>query len=354
MASPALAHLESLLRARKLDAAVGASPPLSAERGPEPAPGGVAALDARLGGGWPRGQVSEIVGPRSAGRTWVMAQALAQATQRGELAALVDATDSFDPAAAEAALRQGAATGAIHWPYVLWVRGQALSGQPAGGAAAGRAPAPASIPAGEFTVHTRRPPRRASLHEQALDRAIKAVGLVLQAGGFGVVALDLSDVPPALVRGLPFTTWLRLARLVEGRDTACLILTPEPITRSAQGVSLRLRSGDGDAGHGRAAPSGLWHGDHPRARWLGGLRVEARVVRTRWQAADEQSFTIETAPAGASRGLAERRPPAAGPDAAWPGGTSPAAASPAAVPPPAAAASPRVVRCLPCAEGHAP
>ena len=74
---------------------------------------GLAALDA-LTGGLPRGALSEIAGPASSGRTGVMLAALAQATRRQEVCALVDASDSFDPASAAAA--------GVDLERLLWVR----------------------------------------------------------------------------------------------------------------------------------------------------------------------------------------------------------------------------------------
>lgn len=244
MATPVLAHLESLLRARRLDGTLGASQPPHPDA-PEPASSGLAWLDERLGGGWPRGQVSELVGPRSSGRSWLAAQTMARATRQGELAALVDAADSFDPGSL--------AHVEVGWPYWLWVRGR----MPAGGLATGAARA---------------------LQDQELDRAIKAAALVLQAGCFGVVVLDFSEVPAPLLRRLSFTIWLRLARLVEGRETACLVLAPEPTTRSARGFSVRL-----DAG----GTAGEWAGDHPCARRLAGLVTRVHVTGARWRDGDQ-------------------------------------------------------------------
>ena len=57
-----------------------------------------------------------------------------------------------------------------------------------------------------------------------------------QAGGFGVIALDLCDIPSFVLRQIPASTWLRLQRAVEGRDTVMVMLGAEPITRSAGGV----------------------------------------------------------------------------------------------------------------------
>jgi hypothetical protein len=107
---------------------------------------GIEALDAQLGGGFPRGHLSEIVGRTSSGRTSLLHALLATATRAGEVAALIDLPDALDPnslAAAGARLER-----------VLWVR----------------------------------PP--------SLSLALKCAELVLGAGGFAVVALDL-DAPRA-------------------------------------------------------------------------------------------------------------------------------------------------------------
>lgn len=250
MAASARAHLESLLAARKLDVTLDGVVPFRPDA-PEPVSSGLAWLDARLGGGWPRGEVSEVAGPRSSGRSWVAAHALARVTQQGELAALVDATDSCDPASLGRL--------PVHWPHLLWVRGQ--------------------VPVGVARTSA----ARARL-DQELDRILKAAALVLSAGGFGVVVIDLSDVPAPVLRRLPFTTWLRLARLVEGRDTACLVLAPEPITRSARGASVRLEAG---------SAAGEWAGAHACARRLAGLLTRARLTGTRWRD-DDRGDEIRT------------------------------------------------------------
>jgi hypothetical protein len=104
--------------------------------------------------------------------------------------------------------------------------------------------------------------------EWAIDRALKALNLVLQAGGFGVVAIDLADVPARMLRGVPFTTWLRVQRAVEGRDTACVLLVPEPLARSAGGLTLTLT--------GRTA----WTGSTARPR-VAGAEMRMRVVSPR-------------------------------------------------------------------------
>ncbi|NTU83741.1 MAG: hypothetical protein HGA45_30940 [Chloroflexales bacterium] len=73
--------------------------------GPPPVlPTGHPALDAALpSGGLPRGRVTEVIGPRSAGATTLALTTVAQAQRRaGDLACLVDLSGTFDPPSAHA------------------------------------------------------------------------------------------------------------------------------------------------------------------------------------------------------------------------------------------------------------
>ena len=201
MANNALARIETALRDRKLDRTLTtALAPLDRSDAAAFIPFGVEAIDAVLRGGLPRGQVSEIAGSPSSGRTTLLLQLLSAATCGGEIAALVDTCDRFDVASAAAA--------AIDLDRLLWIRGESR------------------------LVLSERESK-----DRVVDRAIKALTLVLQAGGFALVAIDLADVPPRVLKSLPFTTWLRLQRIVEGSDTACLLVTPEPLARSAGGLT---------------------------------------------------------------------------------------------------------------------
>jgi hypothetical protein len=217
------AALESLLRARKLDVTLTSVPGALPPPPERLAPTGCDGLDAALGGGLRRGHVSEIIGAPSSGRSTVAVRMLAAATARGDAAALVDASDTFDPASAAA---HGVALARL-----LWVR---------------------SGPAGDAA------------------RALKAFSLILQAGGFGLVILDLADVPAAAVRGFPWTTWMRIARIVEGSDTAAVLVAAERVARSSGGATIALDPS-----------SARWQGAGHRARVFGGVTPAPRVVRAR-------------------------------------------------------------------------
>ena len=202
-------YLESLLRDRKLDHTLSNGVPPADLRWVMPT--GIADLDARLEGGIPRGHVSEVIGPRSSGRLAILTSALAGATSRGEAVALIDPLDMFDPVSASA-------TG-VDFQRMLWVRGEASSS------------ARVSLSCEYGTL------------QKSLDCAVKALNIVLQAGGFGLVVLDLGEVAAQTIKRLPYTTWLRLHRVIEGSETACVLIGSEPIARSSGGVSVQLAAG---------------------------------------------------------------------------------------------------------------
>ena len=276
MANQALAVLESALRARKLDRTLTtALPPL--ERRDESAliPTSIAALDACLHGGLPRGQLSEIVGPRSSGRTTLLLQMMAAATQRGEIAAVVDTFDRLDVASAGAA--------GIDPDRLLWIRGQTICEH---------GPRLARRSRGEVGSHVSASPAFArcasagkpwlgegSLEQTVVDRALKALNLVLQAGGFAYVAIDLADVPHSALTRIPFTTWLRVQRIIEGSDTACVLVAPQPLARSAGGLTLSLTA------------CARWAGEADRSRHAIGADLTVRVVSPRRSVDGEVSMS---------------------------------------------------------------
>lgn len=238
MPSLAIERLETALQARHFDHTLTSQRRLLAGT-VRVAPSGWAPLDAALGGGWARGELSEIIGPRSSGRTWLALTTLAAATRRGEVVAVVDAIDRLDPASAAAA--------GVDLTRLLWIRGPALTAEQA---------RPAAI-------------------DDAVSKAVRAFDLVLRAGGFAVAVLDLADISPRVIRALPHATWMRLARVMDGatgtagRDTAGLLLGDAPVSRSAGGVSVRL------------AAASVWTGDSPQQHRLARLSLRADIVSAR-------------------------------------------------------------------------
>jgi hypothetical protein len=55
-----------------------------------------------------------------------------------------------------------------------------------------------------------------------------------------LVALDFGEIPQAALGRLPFTTWRRLHRVIEGGETACVFVSPVPMARSVGGITVAL------------------------------------------------------------------------------------------------------------------
>jgi RecA/RadA recombinase len=218
------AVLEALLREKKLQAE---TPPLRGEdRRWRRVATGQTDVDTLLGGGFPRGQVSEVHGPASSGRTGLLLVLLARTTRSGALAALVDPLDRFDPPSAGAA--------GVALARLLWLRG----------------------PRGEGEE-----PRPKTLAESTA-----AVATLVGSGLFEVVVFDLADVSERERRRLPATTWIRLQRTVEETETALVILADQHVSKSPGGVTLALTR----TGLQWAAPPGP-------GRWLAGLGARVSV-----------------------------------------------------------------------------
>jgi hypothetical protein len=203
---------------------------------PEMVPSGIPQLDL-LTGGLARGCLTEICGAASSGRTSVLLFALARATQRGEVCALVDASDAFDPAS-------GAAAG-MEMSRLLWVRcGEKVSprqdqnhalARPAGSAKTNdRYPGMSS---GTALVSEKTGFRR---WESQLGQMLRVTDLLLQSNGFGMIALDLGDVPVSNARRIPLASWFRFRRAIEHTPTTLLVLEQQPIAGSCSSARWKV------------------------------------------------------------------------------------------------------------------
>lgn len=140
---------------------------------------------------FPRGSISEVVGPESSGRATMVHSLLASSTSRLEICAYVDASDAFDP--------HSAAASGVVLSQLLWIR---------------------------------------CGHD--IERAFKAADLLIHAGGFGVVALDLTRVPDRSLRRIPISYWYRFRRAVENTATVLALLEREAQAKSCAAMILNL------------------------------------------------------------------------------------------------------------------
>jgi len=144
---------------------------------------GLAFLDETIGGGLPKGAITELISPEVSAGSASLIHALLETAQRDcYFLALIDGRDSFDPQP----------LGNACLGHLLWMR-----------------------------------------CTKALE-AIKAADLLLRDGNFPLVIVDLVLNPREELRKIPQTNWYRLQRLVESTSTACLVLTRQGRVSSAQ------------------------------------------------------------------------------------------------------------------------
>ncbi|HXZ39553.1 MAG TPA: hypothetical protein VEG68_02355 [Terriglobales bacterium] len=181
---------------------------------PELVSSGIRELDA-LTGGLPRGCLTEVCGAASSGRTSLLLAVLGSATQRQETCALVDASDAFDPASA-------AAVG-VNFERLLWVR-------------CGASPK-------TFSPRRHRDTEKNIRQiETPLEQALRVTDLLLQSGGFGLVAIDLGDVPFKTARRIPLTSWFRFQRAVEHTPTVLFVITRAPCAQTCAALLLKMEA----------------------------------------------------------------------------------------------------------------
>src|ERR1700677_1197795 len=155
---------------------------------------GISEIDS-MSGGVPVSGLTEICGM---GKTSVLVSLLAHASHE-HYCALVDATDTLDTVAAEAA--------GTDFSRLLWVR-------------CGK------------TKQKLRP----------LEQAFKVADMLLQSSGFGLIAVDLGGLAEKLIRNVPISTWFRFSRVVENKPTLLVFFEQPPYATSCADLVLRLTS----------------------------------------------------------------------------------------------------------------
>jgi recombination protein RecA len=237
---------------------------------PEMASSGITALD-ELTGGWPRGCLSEICGRASSGRTGVLLAALARSTQNGEVCALVDAGDVFDPASAEAA--------GVDLEKLLWVR-------------CGK-----TVPSSQFPVLSSRGEQKDHRNlsgleiverrgwELRLEQVLKVMDLLLQSNGFGMIVLDLGDIPVRSARRIPLASWFRFRRVVERTPTVLLVVEQQPIAGSCSSVVIKVSGKQLSVVSSRLSENPPTH-----AELLDKVEITAELLRSRLERKPPQSI----------------------------------------------------------------
>jgi hypothetical protein len=178
----------------------------------EAASTGIPEIDELLSGGLPIGAISELAGLASSGRTSIAMAYLAHRTGDGNVCAWVDANDSFDP--------ESAAANGVGLKQLLWVRCQ-------------NSPTDQSART-KFYVGKDKPWTR-------LDQAIRATDLLLQAGGFAAIVLDLADVAIEHASRIPLATWFRFRQAADRTRCSLIVLGKVPYAQSSAAVVIECK-----------------------------------------------------------------------------------------------------------------
>jgi hypothetical protein len=140
-------------------------------------PTGWAPLDSLLGGGLPKGAITQFLIPNtSSGGTTVLHEIID--AMQGIPVALIDSKDCFEPVADH--------------PLLLWIRCSNVL------------------------------------------QALKATDLILRDSNLSLAILDFKETPDKELRKIPATAWYRFQRITEENRSALLTLTRHPIVNSAQ------------------------------------------------------------------------------------------------------------------------
>jgi RecA/RadA recombinase len=207
---------------------------------------GISEIDL-LAGGLPRGAMTEIFGPDCSGRTSLLFSALSMRTAHLEACALIDGCDAFDPHSAEAA--------GVDLKQLLWVRCKNI------------------------------------------QQTLRATDLLLQSGGFGFIALDLSDVSREVVRHVPLDAWFRFRRAVEDTQTILVVMDQESNAKTCASLVLHL---EGEAGRWTTNSQAQEISRHTLSQLLNGFDVRTEVLRSRVQPVLRTTFRDGLAAANAS------------------------------------------------------
>jgi recA bacterial DNA recombination protein len=247
---------------------------------PEQVSCGIAEIDS-LTGGLPRGCLTEIYGPASSGRTGLLLATITAATRRQEACALVDVSDTFDP--------NSAAASSMIFQNLLWIRCQSqfpksnrkFTRTGAGHAATKRPPMKRSnAMEGNWALEETSKPEFARL-----EQALKITDLLLQSGGFGLVAIDIGDISLQAARHIPLTSWFRFRRAVENTPTILLVIGQGPCARTCASLLLQLEAAGHCINRAQSAPT--------HTQLLNGLSIHAEVVRSRMNRKPAQSVSTK-------------------------------------------------------------
>ena len=254
-------------------------------------PTGIEPLDDLLQGGLPQGAVTEFVGPECSGRTSIALSFVARMTQQARVCAWIDVSNALDP--------ESAAAIGVDLRRLLWLRCGVTSQRPKAMPYKFKLPekylepppAKKGLHGGGFGSHPRhevrglsnaiggllqgeplvprcaepyvrerptqmiaapavvqgapvRSARATSKPWSRMEQALRSADLLLQAGGFSAIVLDMGSLAPEFVSRVPLATWYRYRAAAERTQSSILLLTQHACAKSSAELMLRLHAAE--------------------------------------------------------------------------------------------------------------
>jgi recombination protein RecA len=298
------------------------------------APTGVPEVDGLLEGGLPVGAITEMVGPESSGRTAVALSFLSHLTRAGRVCAWVDVSDTFSPESAAAAgvelsrllwarcgVSRAAEKPATEYRFALpekyLVAAAAKKGLHGGGcgghprkevkglanavsgllrpeAIAPRCAEPQPRIREERETFAAQPQMRMPQAKAymspgkpwaRIEQALRVTDLLLQAGGFSAILLDMAGIAPEQASRVPLATWFRYRAAAERTQACVLLLTQHGCARSSGELLLRFEA---------------WQARHDEATVFTGIEHRMEVQRRRFAPASPNVIPLRKPPQSAN------------------------------------------------------
>jgi len=217
---------------------------------------GVEEVDDLLSGGLPVGAISELTGPASSGRTSLALAFLARRTANGSMCAWIDVQDALDP--------ESAAANGVSLNQLLWVRCR-------------------NSPDSPRSTHSRRDAGEEK-HWTRLDQALRAADLLLQAGGFAAIVLDLADVDIEYARRIPLATWFRFRQAADRTRCSFLVLGRTAYAQSSAAAVLECGTMRAEASGGTVLKGCTYSVQRGRERFTTVTSIASRPPLSTWSA----------------------------------------------------------------------
>jgi recombination protein RecA len=270
---------------------------------------GITALDHEIGS-IPKAALTQVCAPqrRSSGKAAILCSLLAHVTDAEEVCALIDAGNCFNPSSA--------AMAGVDLSRLLWVRCgkkmktgfakkstadphatarthtaidrdattnfrpttnyQSITDSHATNSCAsitssGATTGCQSIASSQAMKAGLRPTTGYARRMQPIEEAFKAADILIQNGGFGLIAIDLGEIEERLVRKIPLTTWFRFARVIERQPTALVVFATYPAAQRCAALTLHIKNA-----------AARWHtGALAHAQCFSGLSCEVEPGKVR-------------------------------------------------------------------------